>query len=141
MRYSSSLSTALSRPLRRPATNEELVARVRLVLETPPGHMPWLPELGCALDRLAGEPMTESAVERASELVTSAIGRWVPEVQVMRCDVRLRMDHVVPGGSRDQNLPIAEASLLPFSAQGTLDIELELRGPDGPLVLDLNLPT
>lgn len=140
MRFSS-LSTSLVRPLRRPSPVEETIARVRLVLETAPGRVPWRKELGCDLDPLAGEPLARQAIHRAQTLVSSSIAKWIPDVKVLNCTARIRLEDMPPGGARSPGLPIAEASLVPFAAHATLDIHLVLEGPEGTMDFDLTLPT
>jgi hypothetical protein len=120
---------------------EETIARVRLVLETAPGRVPWRKELGCDLDPLAGEPLAREAIQRAQAIVAGAVRRWIPEVEVLACTAQIRVEDMPVGGARSPGLPVAEASLVPFAAHATLDIHLVLQGPSGVLDLDLSLPT
>ena len=123
-----------SRPVR-VRSDERLAARVRLVLETRPGDLPWNPAFGCALDEFIGKPVTASCLSEISSVVQAALRRWIRDVLVTRCEVRMLTDLGAGPGSNARAVPTAERSLVPFSLRATVEVDLELQTPDGPLSL------
>lgn len=114
-------------------------ARLRLVLETEPGEVPWRPRLGVELGDLVGRPATQEALRQAERAVRAAVERWMPGVQVR--EVRARAVSTLgtlEGGDR-RDLPVAEAALTPLGASCSLALDLELSTPEGPLTLSASL--
>lgn len=112
---------------------ETIEARLRLVLETRPGRLPWRPDFGCDLASVVGEPATPQNLTRARFHVERAVARWVPEVKLKRCECRVipRPDSVpIPGSA-----PAGEGALLSLGSQAVLSIQLELETTLGPLQL------
>ena len=112
-----------------------LAARVRLVLETRPGRLPWRPAFGCDLAGLVGFPVTEELVARVRQRISSALGEWLPDATVVSVHVR-----AVPisGGhalSAERSVPAAEAAMLVLGVQAELEAVIELTGPDGSVTL------
>lgn len=113
--------------------------RVRLVLETRPGRIPWRPEFGCDLDPVVGKALTIERVGEVKIRVQAALNRFLPDLIISRLEVRVRTD--LGADMRSRRLPIAEASLVPFGANAMLDIELELQTPTGPVRLQMEVPS
>lgn len=113
--------------------------RVRLVLETRPGTLPWRPDFGCELDALVGQPLTAARLQEVRIAVQRAIESALPEVVVREIDLRLKTDLGAPTRERPRDLPIAEASLVPFGSGAGLDISLLLEGPGGTYSVGLSL--
>jgi phage baseplate assembly protein W len=109
---------------------ERLEARLRLVLETRPGRLPWRPDFGCDLAALVGEPATPQNLGRAKYQVDQALARWLPDVRVVRCEVALRpiLASVAPTGA-----PVGEGALLSLGTQAVLHVHLDLDTALGPV--------
>jgi len=119
---------------------KRLIERLRMVLETRPGQLPWNPEFGCELDDLLGEPLTVLAIDRARGRIEAAIQRWLPEVRVLETHLRVINDYDLGGGGHPRSLPIAEAAMVPFGVGGTLHVTLNVQTELGPASLRLTLP-
>lgn len=65
-------------------------ARVRqalmLLLATVPGERVMRPDYGCPLDRLMFAPNDDTTAGLAIHYVRQSVGRWLPEVQILRLD-------------------------------------------------------
>jgi phage baseplate assembly protein W len=126
---------------RRPwvAGPEALAHRVRAVLETRPGGLPWRPDFGCDLDSLVGYPTTSDLVAEARWRVEAALRRWLPDVEIR--DVAVSAVPVEGSGSSptDRRVPIAEAALLTMGVQASLYVDIDLVGPDGPMTVSASL--
>jgi len=130
---------SLDGSLLRGAPPTSVADRVRLVLETRPGRIPWHPEFGCDLDPVVGRALTIERVGEVRMRIQNALNRFLPDLLVTRLDVRVQTD--LGADMRSRRLPIAEASLVPFGANAMLDIELELQTPAGPVRLQLEVPS
>ena len=117
--------------------DEELLERVRLVLETRPGQLPWRPEFGCDLESLVGQPATSGRLTEVRWRVERALARWLPDVNVERCVVRA-IPHDSPGLVA-ATTPVAESALLGLGTQADLEVSLELTGPQGALTVQAQL--
>lgn len=128
-----SLATAI-RPLR---GLDALAARLRLVLETPAGRMPWRPEFGLDLQGIVGGPASTTRLDEARMRILAAIGNWLPEIEVVSCDVALaeleRLD------LRDPTVPTAERALGSQAVSAALEIRLVLQTDDGPVSFEAAL--
>jgi phage baseplate assembly protein W len=122
---------ALRRP---PPTRGEaeaaLAHRVRAVLETRPGTLPWRPTFGCALDRFLDQPLTPDRLKALERELRSALERWLPDVQVVRVQVEVLTDLGLHRDGAWRSLPIAERALVQLGAHAALQVDLEL-GVDG----------
>ena len=122
------IGTALPLGRRRPLSADRSTAeRIRMVLETRPGTLPFRPEFGCALDDVVGEMATKDNVRKAKQAVSDALSRWLPDLEVVDVTVR-----VVPTGVRYEDLrypevPTAERALLSLGTQADLEIAIEIR--------------
>lgn len=124
---------------RRPVAGGEAGARLRLVLETEPGSVPWRPELGVDLSSLVGRPATVERLAGAERAVMAALTRWMPEASVLGVKARA-VTPLGAGGSEDlRALPVAEAALTPLGASCLLSLDIELATSDGPLTLTATL--
>ncbi len=137
------LSCALplgNRP-RRLSDDDALAERVRMVLETRPGSMPFRPDFGCELDEVVGEMATAQAVSRAKAAVSSALATWLPDVEVAAVTVRVVPRGATYGELRLPEIPIAERALLALGTQADLEIGVELRtaGPGSVVRTTLSL--
>lgn len=112
--------------------------RVRMVLETQPGTLPWRPDFGCDLGGLVGQPATRARLGEVRWRVEQALRRWIPEVRVARCHVdavSLRAGNTGFG----PGVPLAEGALLALGTQVALDVSVDLETPQGPLLLTAQL--
>ena len=129
------LAVPVSGPRLRVSASETLAARVRLVLETRPGDLPWSPEFGCALGEFVGKPVTRDRLSEVSNTVATALRRWIRGAMVSRCEVRLLTDLGAGPGGDAVTLPLAERALVPFSLSATLEVDLELQTAEGLLTM------
>lgn len=118
---------------------DEVVERVRLVLETRPGRLPWRPEFGCNLDEFVGQPATAARLREIQWRVEAALCRWIPGLRVERCEVRVAPAEPMHGGLGAAGAPLAEASLLSLGSQADLELQLDLLTPEGPVSLQASL--
>ncbi len=98
--------------------------RVRLVLETRPGDLPWRPDFGCDLGGLVGQPATAARLQDLRWRVEAALRRWIPDARVQVCRVRLLRDE--PQGSAEA-ISQAESALLRLGPQCAVELELQLQ--------------
>lgn len=110
-----------------------LAARVRMVLETRPGRLPWRPKFGCDLGGLVGFPVTPELVQRVSQLITSSLREWIPDAEVVSVDVRAVPLSAGYAVTSDRSVPAAESAMLLLGVQATLEAVIELIGPSGPV--------
>lgn len=129
------LDGRLNKPLAAPT----LADRVRLVLETRPGQVPWRPELGCDLEPLLGKTLTPERLSDARWRIQAALEDFLPGVSVSRIDIHVRSD--LGADMSNRRLPVAEASLVPYGAHGALEIDLELQTRTGPVRLHMEVPS
>lgn len=104
-----------------------LAQRIRSVLETRPGQVPWRPDFGCDLATLVGQPATVQRLNEARWRIEEAVRRWVPEAEVMRCAVRVVTDERGAGDIRYREVPIAESALTSLGSQAVLEIQLDVQ--------------
>lgn len=110
--------------------------RIRMILETRPGTLPWRPDFGCDLDDLIGQPATPQRVNEARWRVEHALRRWLPEVKVLSCHVQLsRLEGSAGEDLRRREVPLAESALLALGMQAALEVLLDVETPLGPLSL------
>jgi phage baseplate assembly protein W len=123
---------------RRPflAGEDALAWRVRTVLETRPGDVPWRPDFGCDLSSLVGQPATIQRVNEARWRVEEAIRRWIPEAGVVRCDVRVVVFDEGGRGRHPRTVPLAESALMSLGSQAALEVELDVETEAGPVSIE-----
>ncbi len=131
---------------RRLDPQQALLARVRMVLETRPGQVPWRPELGCDLAGLVGQPASGATLQLARSRVEGALTRWVPEARLLRCEVRVVTDQGAhPDAARSAadlggaSLPTAEATLMRLGGAAWLSVRVELASERGVLAFETQL--
>ena len=117
------------------STEEALVDRISLVLQTRPGQIPWRPEFGCQLEEMLGAQASGSQVVQARYAIQQALGRFLPDIEV--AGVRVR---VVPmEGSRDRfklaEIPIAERALVGAGAGAVLQVDVDIETDAGILTI------
>lgn len=115
--------------------DQALATRVRMVLETRPGQMPWRPTFGCDLARFVGRSATGTLLNDASSTVRNALETWLPDVKVEAVNVKIVPAALGPGGLRHRTVPVAESSILTLGVQCSLHLSVDLIGPDGPTTL------
>lgn len=118
---------------------DEVVERVRLVLETRPGRLPWRPEFGCNLDEFVGQPATAARLREIQWRVEAALCRWIPGLRVDRCEVRVAPSEPMSSGAVAGAVPLAEASLLSLGSQADLELQLDLLTAEGSVSLQATL--
>lgn len=113
--------------------------RLRSLLETRPGTLPWRPEFGVDLDWLAGQPLTASNLVRARMVIEQGLLRWLPDLSVR--ELTLRVSSNLQGRVEPtlRTTPTAEGALLPWGGGASLDIHLLIDAPSGPVDLDVGL--
>jgi len=123
---------------RRPflAGEDALACRIRTVLETRPGDVPWRPDFGCELSALVGQPATTQRLNEARWRVEEAIRHWIPEATLVRCDVRVVVLDAGARGRHPRSVPLAESALLSLGSQAALEVELDVETEAGPLSIE-----
>ena len=119
------------------AGSEALEARLRLLLGTRPGDLPWRPEFGCDLGGLLGQPATEARLQEARWRIEAAIRRWIPGIRVGTCRIR-----VAPEGeiARDpRGLSVAESALLRLGVQAAIELEIGVVFEEAPTRVALRI--
>lgn len=126
--------------VRRPRVSAatDLAARMRLVLETQPGRMPYEPTFGCDLDGLAGQSASQTRVSEVRMRIHSALRRFLPEVTVTSCKVQL-VEHERSGSIADPSVPLAERALASAGLTAALEVRIVVETEDGPLSLEAQL--
>lgn len=104
------------------APDDALFYRLRLVLETRPGQIPWRPDFGCDLGPLVGQPSTPQRLAELRWRVESAIRRWLPDLELVACRVRITALGVRLGPS-----PSPESGLLGLGTQVGLQVDVAVR--------------
>ncbi len=127
--------------VRRPWLAEErsLATRVRMVLETHPGTLPWRPEFGCDLQELVGYPATSQLLSQAKWRIESALRRWIPDADLDKVEVRVVPNSESGGITPHRTVPVAESALLTVGVQAALHVEVEMTGHDGPMALSTTI--
>ncbi|MFH1466862.1 MAG: GPW/gp25 family protein [Pseudomonadota bacterium] len=105
---------------------QSLAWRVRMVLETRPGDLPWRPGFGCDLSGLVGQPATVQHLNEARWRVEEAVRKWIPEAEIRRCHVSaVRLNEGGPLRA-PPDAPLAEYALLTLGTQANLEVLLDL---------------
>lgn len=111
-----------------------LAHKIRMILETPPGRMPWRPEFGVDLEDVVGGPSSTRRIEEARMRIMAALQKWLPDVEIVTCDVQLaELSRVDPS---DRTIPTAERALASLAVSATLEIRLVLETDQGPVSLE-----
>ncbi len=127
----------LSLSLRPPSPRshaEELADRVRMILETERGRLPYAPQFGCELSGLVG---SEASKKRLSEIrmrINSALRRWMPDGHVTSCKVAMvSATSQAPGG------PVAERALASQGLARVLEVRVVVESDGVPLEIEARL--
>jgi phage baseplate assembly protein W len=123
-------------PKRPSSPAAELASRVRMVLETRPGRIPWMPDFGCDLSGLVGAVAEQSRLSEVRLRIASSLRRWVPGVRITTCEVRL-VD--VSAAIRDSRVPIAELALGSAGLSARLEVHLVIETESGPVDIEADL--
>ena len=62
---------------------DDVAEAIRLILGTSPGERPMRPEFGCAVHELVFDTVDASLAGRAAALVSAALTRWEPRIEVL----------------------------------------------------------
>jgi phage baseplate assembly protein W len=116
-----------------------LATRVRMVLETQPGTLPWRPDFGCDLAELVGYPATSQLLSQAEWRIQAALRKWIPDATLDRVQVKIVPATNTSQMTRHASVPIAEAALLTLGVQAALHVDIELTGPRGPVGLSATI--
>lgn len=116
---------------------ERQADRIRTVLETQPGTLPFAPRLGCDLGDLVGGTAGQSRLSEARMRVTSALQKWLPDLVLSRVEVELVEPH--RPGPRGTGVPLAEAALASRVVSQVLEIRIEVETPEGPVYFEATL--
>ncbi len=110
---------------------EALSAKIRMILETRPGQLPWRPDFGCDLRGLIGRQANDETLVKARYEVQTALSRWLPDVDVQ--SVNIALDSSGPGADqfRHPEIPIGERALVGSGPLAAVRIDVELETPDG----------
>jgi len=111
------------------------IERIQMVLGTRKGTIPWRPEFGCEIDRLVGEPATQSRIDQARRGVRRAMTEWLPDITVKDCTVQLVQSDGPTGGERYREIPLAESALLSLGTQVSLEVQMDVETPGSQMSL------
>lgn len=67
---------------------DDVAEAIRLILGTSPGERPMRPEFGCAVHELVFDTVDASLAGRAAALVSAALTRWEPRIEVLAVTAR-----------------------------------------------------
>lgn len=115
------------------------VEKLGILLSSRPGQLPWRPRFGVDLEWLVGQPLNAVNLSLLEWRVKSAISEWLPQLALRRITVRVVSDYQRAQHVRDRTVPVAESALLPYGAGGTVEIQLEVMSPEGPLDFGMTL--
>jgi len=118
---------------------QRTIARIRSILETRPGTVPWRPEFGVDLASLVGSALTRTQLDRVRAAVEAALARWAPDIEVIGCEVHAVTAFGGGAGGRDRTIPLAEGALVRLGTQASLRVDLSLRTDEGELNLSATI--
>jgi len=102
------------------------LSRIDIILHTRPGDLPWSPRFGCELTSLVGESATTQRVNATRFSVESAIGAWLPDVNVRGCEVQLITGQGDTVLHREAAVPLAESALVSLGTEARLELKLDI---------------
>lgn len=129
------LSLSLMRP--EPSKLDALIDRVRILLETSPGDLPYAPRFGCDLDSLARGAVTGSRLAETQARIDAVLARGLPDGVLGGTEVRV--SEVAAATAAGGAVPFAERALASTGARATLQVRVQLRTESGPVTLDASL--
>ena len=118
---------------------QRTIARIRSILETRPGTLPWRPDFGVDLASLVGSALTQSQLDRVRAAVEAALDQWAPDIEVIGCEVHAVTAFGASPGGRDRTIPLAEGALVRLGTQASLRVDLSLRTDEGELNLSATI--
>ena len=119
---------------------EDIAQRVHMVLDTRPGQLPWRKDFGCDLEATTGESVTEARLSNIRWQIEQTIMRWIPEVNlVKRVEIDLVRDEGMGIDVADRRIPLAEAAMVRFGVQCSLQVRIDLETKEGPLSLQAHV--
>lgn len=124
-----SLTLGAHRPYMKP--DEAVINRIRIVLETRPGRLPWDPEFGCDLGSLLGRPATPARVSEARWRVEGAVRKWLPGMELKDARVNPVTNLGTVSAHRERQIPTAESALVALGTEARLEIELDIETEAG----------
>ncbi|MGH6655746.1 MAG: GPW/gp25 family protein [Actinocrinis sp.] len=68
--------------------DQDVAEAIRLILGTAPGERPLRPEFGCPVHELIFDTVDAALAGRAGALVSAALTRWEPRIDVLGVDAR-----------------------------------------------------
>ncbi len=120
-------STSLLRPRPSAEMVDAVVAqRIRAVLETRPGDIPWRPRFGCNLGRFVDQPLTPEALSAVRSEIRRALTRHLPGVKVQDVNVNVLTGLGAVSLRGMRHLPVAERALVQLGTHATLDVDIEV---------------
>jgi phage baseplate assembly protein W len=108
-----------------------LSTKIRMILETRPGQVPWRPDFGCDLRGLVGRQANDETLVKARYAVQTALSRWLPDVDVNSVNVNLVRNAQSADQFRQPEIPIGERALVGSGPLAAVRIDVELDTPDG----------
>lgn len=108
-----------------------LATRIRMVLETRPGQIPWRPDFGCDLEGLVGYPVTRDLLDYARGRIQTALKDWIRDAELVRVEVSAVATEEGRAGSFPRMVPTAEAALMAMGVAAMLEVDVEMKSPDG----------
>lgn len=105
---------------------DALATKIRMILDTRPGQVPWNPSFGCNLEELVGRPANDAAIALARHRIEEALSNWLPDVTVLDCQVRLLPRPNTAGMFKQDGVPLAESMLVSMGTQVILHVDVEL---------------
>jgi len=115
---------------------EAAVERLRMVLETRPGAVPWSETFGCDLVGFIGQTADGATVSRAKWQVETAIRTWLPDLQLGATRVKVVNNQERSRSYREPQIPTAESALVSLGTQARFDVELDIHTEEGMMSIE-----
>ena len=112
---------------------ESTLARVKMVLHTVKGDVPWRPYLGCDISTLIGEAATPERINIIKKAVVRALEDWVPHAEVRGCTIQLINESSLVSHHREPGIPTAESALVAMGTQVKLEMKIDLNVEGEPI--------
>lgn len=120
-----------------PRPEVELADRVRSLLSTTPGTLPWAPTYGCNLHGILGRTADSARLDDLRYRVSACIAEWVPEAEVKAVETRVVQRTAVDGSRRD--VPFAERAMASLAISAVVEIEVVVSTPYGLVHIETTL--
>lgn len=122
------LAMCLDTP-RATTAEQELADRLRMVLETQTGQLPYLPTFGCDLSRLVGRTVHQARLTEARLRISGALQRWMGDLDIVEVKTRLADVKAIRGPML--GVPIAEGAMASEAIAVAVEVTLIIRTPAG----------